>query len=249
MYTFECPNCGILIKTNSLKNFSCGSCGNNFDEESDSKATMKNYLKELSYQELLKKLPTYYNFEKTIDGGISVKIPIKQMIQPEFVIMFLLTAICCLPSGLAVLVKVFFAPDATTANDAPVIVLAAISFISVGIAATWASLYIALDTVEIKADKGELRRTLTPISVPYLEDIVALSSNISQFYCKHLISRGKNRTTHRYNLYMKLTNIQNGKESEISLIAADNPTTIWAMEIFIERAFGIEDERVYEEHI
>ena len=248
MYAIECPNCGGTINTTSLKNFSCNSCGNGSDsdsgEKSVSRSTVKNSLKELSYQELLKKLPSFYNFEKTINGGISVKIPVKQMLQPNIFLAFSTMGIFFTLGGLLTMME---AASDVSAGAAPV-VLFGILFTLVGIAAIWVCLYVALDTVEIKAERGQLSRTLKPISVPSLEDITISSSNISQFYCKHTMTQGKHGSTHRYLLCMKCTNSQNGIEKEISLISADNPTPIWAMEIFIERTLEIEDEIVNEEH-
>ena len=235
MYTIECPNCGAITKRTSLKNFSCNSCDNG--------NAMKNSLKELSNHELLKKLPSYYNFEKTINRGISVKIPIKQMLPPSSALIFAIMGFLFTPGGLPILTIAFFSLNALPADKAIFIIIfgiiLGILFTLVGLGSIWGYLYVTRDTVEIKAERGQLSRTLTPIPVPSLKNIVVFSSNISQFYCKHFIlydECGPAHTTHRYKLYMKFTNSQNGKEREVSLISAVNPTPIWVMEILMERA-------------
>ena len=240
MDTFACPNCGEIIDITSGDKFSCNSCRSNFVK---TEVITKDSLKELGYQELIKKFPDYYNFEKTRNGGFSFKIPAKKIDNYNLLILFTLITVSFLPPGIGMLINPSSGPDPTSS-----LVIGTI-FILVSLICVWGALYTLLDTVEIKVDKQQLTKTLEPIPIPMMPNLTIPTSNILQLYCKN-----NTLPSHRgkpiYNYHLRIDYLsKDDQKTSVSLLAMNNPEQIWAMELLIERALKIEDASVSEEHI
>ena len=238
MKILACPNCGGILNVDSEHNFTCEFCGNHFQDESASSGSlnMKDSLKNLSYRELIEKLPNYYKIETSPRGGISLKIPVNKTLHPFF-IMFAL--IFMFSHGIGGIISLIL----TLSNFNFVSLIASIPFLLIGVISGWAFFYMTLDTVEIKLDKEQYSKTLKPLPIPFLPDILISSSEITQIYCK----KDSNYTQNRRPVYKYYLCVES-RNGVTKIVSAKNPMPIWAMEILMERVLGIEDVIVDEEY-
>ncbi len=239
MKTLACPNCGGILSVDSERTFTCDFCDSIFQNESPKTAPgklyMKDSLKDLTYKELIAKLPSYYKFKTLPQGGLSLTVPMLRTVNLILVPFSLVFALAFGGGGTVVFLQMLKELEFEG-------VLFSIPFLMVGVAAAYAFFYMLLNRTEIKLDREFFCKAVKPLPVPFLNKEVS-ATDISQFYCKKAVAYTQNdQAVYKYYLCMDC------RSETISVISETGPNAIWALEILFERILGINDQAVDEEY-
>ena len=201
---------------------------------SQNEPSEKDLFKNLTYQELITKLPSYYKINISPRNELSVTTPIKNTVSIGLILSTLPFALLFGGIGfVAVLDGACFA----------------IIHLMIGICAAAAFIYMFFGQVEIKLDKQVFIQNVKLFFFNVLTKKIPVSE-ISQFYCKEVIayreggddSPNSGTPVYKYHLFVEY------RTEKLSIMSEQNPDPIWALEVLFERIFRIEDKVVRGEY-